>query len=239
ELETCPGILAAGLATVQPWLDIPELGSALVVVADGDAGLAEEECRRFAAEVWQRRRGYLPGLGSVEGGVRAAPEDAAGLVVLSDSADSTTSGAPGDSNWVLRELLRYEWPRPALLTLVAPEVVAEARRLGMGAELVTPLGGVRDRRFSRPLTVAARVAGLFDARFVLAGHLARNLPIDMGPSAVLRHGNVHVVVTSRSGPHFAPELFRAAGLDPFDAGVLVAKSPCGFRAAYQQRAKKI
>ena len=56
---------------------------------------------------------------------------------------------------------------------------------------------------------------------------------------VLRHGNVHIVVTSRSGPHFAPELFQAAGLDPFAAGVLVAKSPCGFRAAYAANAREI
>jgi microcystin degradation protein MlrC len=56
---------------------------------------------------------------------------------------------------------------------------------------------------------------------------------------VLRQGNVHVVVTERSGPHFAPELFRAGGLDPFAAGVLVAKSPCGFRAAYEGRAKQV
>jgi microcystin degradation protein MlrC len=89
------------------------------------------------------------------------------------------------------------------------------------------------------LPLVTRVAGLFDARFVLSGHLARNLPIDMGPSAVLRHDNVHIIVTSRSGAHFAPELFRVAGLDPFAAAVLVAKSPCGFRAAYQERARKI
>jgi microcystin degradation protein MlrC len=87
--------------------------------------------------------------------------------------------------------------------------------------------------------VTALVIGLFQARFMMSGHLAKNLLIDMGPSAVLRCGNVYVVVTSRSGPHFAPELFQAAGLDPFAASVLVAKSPCGFRAAYQQKAKKI
>src|SRR5947208_4640315 len=61
----------------------------------------------------------------------------------------------------------------------------------------------------------------------------------MGPSALLRHGNVHLVVTARSGPHFAPELFRAAGLDPFAAQVLVAKSPCGYRAAYQAHARRM
>src|SRR5206468_6015238 len=130
------------------------------------------------------------------------------------------------------------WPRPALVTLVAPEVVEQAQRRGIGAELIAPLGGVRDSRHSRPLPLAVQVAGLFNARFVMSGHLAKNLAIDMGPSAVLRHGAVHIVVTARSGPHFAPELFRAAGIDPFAASVLVAKSPCGFRAAYAPRAKK-
>src|SRR5947209_8113286 len=35
-LERRPAILSAGLATVQPWLDIPDLGSAVLDVADGD-----------------------------------------------------------------------------------------------------------------------------------------------------------------------------------------------------------
>jgi microcystin degradation protein MlrC len=34
-------------------------------------------------------------------------------------------------------------------------------------------------------------------------------------------------------------LFEAAELDPFAAQLLIAKSPCGFRAAYEKRAKKI
>jgi len=160
-------------------------------------------------------------------------------VGVSSSADATTSGAPGDSTWLLCELLKYDWPRPALVPLVAPEVVEQAQRLGVGAEWSGRLGGVRDRRFSQPLELTAEVANLFDARFVLSGHLARNLPIDMGPSAVLRRGNVHILITSRSGPHFAPQFFEAAGFSPFAASVLVAKSPCGFRAAYAGRARQI
>jgi microcystin degradation protein MlrC len=238
-LEARPEILCAGLATVQPWLDIPDLGNAVVIVTDGDHELARAECDRLAAEVWQHRREYLPELVPVATAVRAAHDNAEGLVVLSDSADATTSGAPGDSTWLLRELIQYDWPRPVLVTLVAPQVAAEAQRRGIGAELTAPLGGIRDHRYSQPLPLSTRVAGLFEARFTLSGHLAKNLPIDMGPSAVLRHGNVFIIVTSRSGPHFAPELFQAAGLDPFAAAVLVAKSPCGFRAAYQARARKI
>lgn len=237
--ERDPRILTAGLATVQPWLDIPELGTAVVVVTDGNAGLARERCGELSAFVWERRRDYLPELVSAAEGVRAAFDEQDGLVVLSDSADATTSGAPGDSNHLLRAMLQFDWPRPALVTLVDPELVAEATRHGVGSEFTAALGGKRDRRFSTPLPATVHVAQLFDARFTMSGHLARNMAIDMGASTVLRIGNVHIIVTSRSGPHFAPQLFQAAGLDPFAAQLLVAKSPCGFRAAYQARAKQI
>ncbi len=237
--EREPRVLAAGLATVQPWLDILELGSAVVVVTDGDTDLARQRCAELARRVWERRGDYLPELVSVEEGIRAAFEEKRGLVVVSDSADATTSGAPGDSTHVLREMLKYDWPRPALVTLVDPELVAAAEKRGVGAEFTAALGGKRDSRFSTPLAATVRVAGRFDARFVMTGHLAKNMAIDMGRSAVVRIGNVHLVVTARTGPHFAPQLFESAGLDPFAAQLLIAKSPCGFRAAYQARAQKV
>jgi len=109
----------------------------------------------------------------------------------------------------------------------------------VGCTLTTPIGGRLDFRFSAPLEITALVERTFAARFVLSGHLGRNLEIDMGPSAVLKLGDIRIVVTSRSGPHFAPELFRAAGIDPFGLHVLVAKSPCGFRAVYAVRARRI
>ncbi len=237
--EAEPSVLAAGLATVQPWLDVPELGTAVVVVTDGDAALARDRCAELAATVWDRRRNYLPELVPVDEAVKVAHSNPAGLVVLSDSADATTSGAVGESTAVLSELLRYEWERAALVPFVDPEVVADAGRAGEGASLNVTLGGKRDRLFSRPLSLDVLVERLFDARFLLSGHLGKNLPIDMGPSAVLRRGGIRIVATSESGPHFAPELFAAAGLDPFAAAALVAKSPCGFRAAYAIRAARI
>jgi microcystin degradation protein MlrC len=239
EIEAEPKVLAAGLATVQPWMDIPDLGGAVVIVTDGNGELARQRCAEIAGQVWERRREYLPELSSIEDAVREAHSQPSGLVVLSDSADATTSGAPGDSNHLLREFLRYSWNRPVLVPLVDPELVQEARQRGTGAELAVMIGGKRDARFSKPMPLTVQVERAFDARFMLSGHLGRNLPIDMGPSVVLRHGEIRVLVTSRSGPHFAPEFFRAGGFDPFEAAVLVAKSPCGFRAAYQQRAEVI
>lgn len=239
ELESRPGVLAAGLATVQPWLDVPEFGSAVLVTTDGDASLARDACAAVADQLWQRRREYLPQLSSIEEAVAAAHANPAGVVVLSDAADATTSGAPGDSVWILGELLKYDWPRPALVTLVAPNVVRQAQAMSLGQPWRTSLGGVRDTQFGTTIEFTGEVERTFRAQFVLNGHLGKNMPIDMGPSAVLRCGQVRVIATTLSGPHFAPELFQAAGFDPFAASVLVAKSPCGFRAVYSQRAAAI
>jgi microcystin degradation protein MlrC len=239
ELEAMPEVLSAGIATVQPWLDIPDLGSAVVVTTDNRPELACELCRDLAGELWNRRDEYRSELVSIEDAVRLAHQCRDGLVVLSDAADATTSGAPGDSVWLLQGLLKYDWSSPVLVTLVSPEIVAEAERLGAGQRWGGLLGGVRDHRFGTKLETAATIERLFDARFVLNGHLGKNLAIDMGRSAVLQIGQVRVIVTSRSGPHFAPELFQGAGFDPFAASVVVAKSPCGFRAVYEQRAAAI
>lgn len=233
-------VLSAGVATVQPWLDIPEIGSSVLVTCAHDAppDWGQLACDNLAREVWDHRRDYLPTLVEIADAVRAAHEGA-GLTVLSDSADATTSGSTGDSTAVLSELVKYDWPRPALVTLVGPETVAEAEARSPGAEWTATLGGTRNPRDFRPLALPVRVERCFDAKFVLSGHLAEKLPIDMGRSVVLAHRNVRIVVTSRTGPHFAPQLFQTAGLDPFTASVLIAKSPCGFRAAYADAAARI
>lgn len=240
ELEAWPTVLAAGLLPVQPWLDIPEFGSSVLVSTDHDQRLAEEACDALATDFYARRREYLPEVVDIQEAVRQAAEHhPQGLVVLSDPADATTSGAPGDSVWILEELLRHPWQRPVLVTLVSPEVVQIAQQLGAGAAVDVDLGGRRDTKFGKSIRFRGTVERTFRAEFVMSGHIGKQLAIDMGPSAVLTADAVRVIVTSRSGPHFAPELFRAAGFDPFAAAVVVAKSPCGFRAVYESQARRI
>lgn len=237
DLERQPNVLAAGLATVQPWLDIPELGTAVVVVTKNNAPSGDRIAHEFAREVWESRQSYMPTLTEPADAVREAFETP-GLVVLSDPADATTSGAPGDSSQLLREFLKYDWQRQVLVPLVSPEIVEQVRSVANGESLTIAVGGKRDP-YSQPMPLQVEKVREFAGRFVISGHLAKNLAIDMGDCVVLSHGHIALLVTSRSGPHFAPEFFRAAGFDPFADGVLVAKSPCGFRAAYAPHAALI
>lgn len=239
ELESRSSVLSAGMVPVQPWMDIPQLGSSVVVTTDNDPEAARLACITIAEEFWRRRKEYMPQLLTADEAVRLAQEES-GLTVLSDAADATTSGAPGDSVWILSELVRYDWARDALVTVVAPEVVERCSHLELNTRLTVSLGGIRDHRFGTTIEFEATVERRFDARFTMTGHIGKNMPIDMGRSVVLRHAsNTCVIATTRSGPHFAPEFFRAAGFEPFDASVVVAKSPCGFRAVYADHAAAI
>jgi microcystin degradation protein MlrC len=236
--EQQPRVLTAGVATVQPWLDVPELGSAVVVVTDNDAALAQEICQELASDLWEARAQYLPTLTELPHAVQAALHGD-GLTVLSDSADATTSGSVGNGTAFLAEVIKHEWPRPALLAMFAPHIVAQAQVAGIGSTCEFTFGTLPPTSFVQPLTTTMTVEKIFPTAFTLSGHLGSNLKIDLGTSVLLRRGNVCLVVTTRSGPHFAPELFRAAGLEPFTAQLLVAKSPCGFRAAYRDAASRI
>ena len=63
--------------------------------------------------------------------------------------------------------------------------------------------------------------------------------MDMGLSAVLRHGNVHLLVTSNPIFPVDPALYRAVGLEPREARIVVVKSHMQFRAGYDGIAGEI
>jgi microcystin degradation protein MlrC len=80
---------------------------------------------------------------------RRAEDGALGsLVVIGDGVDATNTGAPGDSNWILRELVKYDWALAgAMCPMVSPTAVAAAAAVGEGVALAVELGGVRDTKF--------------------------------------------------------------------------------------------
>ena len=54
-LEQRPGIVSVTVATGFPWADVPEVGSSVVVVADGNRELAQQTADELAAWIWERR----------------------------------------------------------------------------------------------------------------------------------------------------------------------------------------
>jgi microcystin degradation protein MlrC len=159
---------------------------------------------------------------------------------LADSADSTGSGSPGDSTAILAALLNTALRGPALLTVVDAEAVAAAHNAGLGAQLSMPIGGKIDHIFNKPVEVDAKILRLVtDGRFQLSGPAFTGLAINMGRAAVLAAGQVNILVTERRVWTTDPALYRAVGLEPAEAQVVVVKSPNLFRASYEPIASRI
>lgn len=238
-LEREPGILAAGLYPVQPWLDVAELGWATVVVADGNRALAQEHADRLARSAWTARREFMVAKVPVDVAIRRALEVHGQPVVLSDTGDVSSGGAPGDSAALLAGLLGAGSPCTALLDIVDPPAVHQAYAAGEGATITVSLGGAVDRARQTPVTVTAQVKRLSDGRFTIEGPSLHGYRANLGRTAVLAIGPSSIVVHERGEMNVDPALYRSVGLDPLTAKIVQVKSPCGFRAAYQPVAADI
>lgn len=243
-LESRNDILSVGVYMAMPWLDVPGLGWAVTLTFFDDATddhVAEFETLTdgLADHCWLLRHAMC----DVE---RHSAADAVrlalthdGPVVIGDGADATNSGSPGDSTHLLRELLaQSSIPGGALTFVVDLDVVHQATSAGIGATIETTIGGKFSPEYSDPIPLRATVEALLPVRFTLDGHIGKNFPIDMGAGAVLRNitesgpGDVQILVVEYSGPGSTPLLFEAANLDPRSCGIVIAKSPAGFRADY-------
>ena len=187
----------------------------------------------MAQACWDIRHEMIGRFLDAEASVAAACAADGTPIVIADGADATNSGAPGDSVHLLRELLRQHIPDGALTMMVEPHAVAHAATVGVGGRFEFAVGGKRDTRFSQPLPVSATVVSLGPARFRLTGHLGEDMPIDMGQSAVVRIGDVTLLLVERTGPGSTPRTYRCVGLEPQDYKIVIVKSPAGFRAEYE------
>ncbi len=233
EVESRADVLSASILMVQPWVDVPELASAIVVFTEGKSVLARELAEELAQMYWQRREQMTFEFLDAQQSVTAALACEGQPVVIADGADATNSGAPGDSVHLLREMLKRDIPGGALLIMVDPQAVAYARAVGVGEAFQFAVGGKRDHVFSQPLPISGEVLSLQPARYVLSGHGGDNLPIDMGDSAAVRTGDVTLLLVEKTGPGSTPMMYRCVGLEPQDFKIVVVKSPAGFRAEFE------
>ena len=234
EIEASESGLAAGINIGNPFTDTPDLRSNVFVTTNADPERAEREALRLARFMWTHRALFVADLTPLKAAVRLA-EETDGLTVFSDAADSTASGASGDSNAILRGLLDYNYSGRALVPLVDAPAVEAAHAGGVGFSLSLCLGGSLDRERFSPLQLEVYVQTLSDGQFTYEG----GLPADGGRSAVLIHDNLTILATERSVFSTGLRIFQAHGLEPTECDLVVCKSPNGFRIHYGELASRI
>jgi microcystin degradation protein MlrC len=220
-IERDGSALAAGIMIGNPFTDVPELCTQVLVTTEADADLAQAEALRLAQEFWPGRHRMQANLIALPRAIAQA-STMAGPLLFTDAADATSSGATGDSNAIVKALREAGYPGRVLAQIVDPDAAAAAHAAGVGATVNVTLGGAIDPARYAPMPIEARVALLSDGNARLE---TMGTPLEAGPTAVLRFGNFTVVVLSRSVSLFDRALYYANGCNPRDFDLIVMKSP--------------
>ena len=221
-VEQGAGGLSAAMMWSNPFTDVPELTSCAFVVTDNDPARAEREALRIANLFWEHHEKMQVPLVSLEEMTRIAKAHTNGTLALVDAADATSSGASGDSNAILRQLMESGCILRTLLPIVDEPAVKMAFAAGIGATITTTVGGTLDPQRFKPLQITAKVRLHSDGRFRSESFGEEWLA---GPTAVLEANNFTLVVSSRAVNLYDRSFFYAHGQNPERFDAVVVKSP--------------
>jgi len=220
-MEASGEALSAAVLIGNPFTDAPELGSQALVVTDNDPEKAGRLAMELAEAFWASHEKMFAELVSLEDAIADAARQS-GPVTFTDAADAPSSGASGDSNTILAGLLAARYDGSVIMPIVDAPAAQRAHQAGVGASLRLSLGGTVDPARFPPLEVDVEVERLGDGEYV---HESLRLPAHAGPTAVLRHGNIRLVVVSRPVFMMDRSIFLEHGLRPEEADITVVKSP--------------
>ena len=244
-LEQNPRILAVSVPGGYQYADIPAMGPAVVVVADGDRDLAEREAKRLSDMLWATRDRLKLDLPDPAAAVRLAINESKRPVVLMDTGDNIGGGSSGDSTFILSELLRQR--AQGWVVVIADAAAADAAvRAGVGGSFDMLVGGKTDKLHGEPVRVNGRIKSIHDGRFVEPEVRHGGIRYwDMGITTVIEAEgstpdlpNLLMLTRKRIIPFSLHQLI-SCGIYPERQNILVAKGTIAPLAAYQPIAARI
>lgn len=231
--EGTGGILSTSAFLVHPYLDLPEMGSGGLVVADNSLERATSLASEIAWKYWHRRADLEPPVYSPAKAIELGLKIVGRPVLLVETADCCGGGAAGDSVAALRALLEANIDIPSVAPVVDPRAAAACHQAGYGQTLTVELGHHVDPRWGRPIALSGKVARLGDGRFTYTGGIWKGQQGNMGPSAVLQVGQVKVMIATHPTYDWADEQFRSLDLNVTNAKFVVVKNPMNYRLGFE------
>jgi microcystin degradation protein MlrC len=235
-LEGKDGILSVSLTHGFPWGDVPEMGTKVLVYADGDAAKAQKLARQLADEVIAMRDQLTP----VSPGIDAALDEAltvdGGPVVLADGADNPGGGAASDSTFILRRMVERGITNAAVGPLWDPIAARIAFEAGVGARLALRIGGKVSPLSGDPLDLEVTVKALHED-LVQTG--LADTPTSMGRSALVEANGIEILLCTLRNQAMGADLFTRAGCDLAAKKIVVVKSSQHFYASYSKIARHV
>jgi microcystin degradation protein MlrC len=239
QLEEDPNVLVANVAVGYPYADVYEAGPAFVVVTDNDPQLAQTEADRLSDMLWNARGQLTLDLPDAAQAVEQAIQSEQHPVILVEMGDNIGGGSPGDSTFILAELVRQGVSGFAVV-IFDPEAVQSCIQAGVGGMVSLEVGGKADNQHGDPVPIRGNVRLIHDGQYIETqprhgGQRYHN----QGLTAVVAVGDSLVALTSRRQTPFSLQQLLSLGIDPTEMRMIVVKAAVAYRAAYEPIAGQI
>lgn len=236
-LEGKDGILSVSLAHGFPWGDVPEMGTKVLVYADGDAGKAEALAKQLSTEIIAIRDELQIDFADIDSALDQALVQAKGPVVISDGADNAGGGAASDSTFFIRRILERGIKHAAVGPVWDPIAVSIAFDAGIGARLTLRVGGKIGPLSGDPIDVDCTVKNLINDMQMTG--MAEGTSVDCGDSALIEIDGLEIVLFSTRNQAMGTDMFTKLGCKLSSKQVVVVKSSQHFYAHFSKVASKV
>ncbi len=213
-----------------PWGDVEDGGAKSLAITDGDEALANETAAALGSAFWSLREDVQIRAVDIDEAIDAILDCPKTPIVLADVADNAGGGAPGDSTFILRQLLERNVADVVSGVYYDPVAVQLCFEAGEGATLDLRCGGKLGPASGPPLDLRVRVRKLREEHW--QDSMDDSAPVALGRAAWVDAGNVHLVLASIRSQVFAPNAFTGLGIPLERARAVVVKSSHHFWAKF-------
>jgi len=238
-LEGKDGILSVSIIHGFPWADVSDMGSKILVVADGNLSRAETLAEKLALEFFSIRKETQPPYTTLEQAIaRAVAHTESQPLILADVSDNAGGGASSDSTFILQAMLEEGISSAAIGMFWDPMAVRIGLEAGEGAEVDVRIGGKLGPTSGIPLDLHAKVTAIKRDAHVIYGE-RQKITTRLGDMVCFEVNGIAIVCNTLRSQCKSIECFTNVGVDPTKRKVVVVKSMQHFHAAYAPIAAEI
>ncbi len=238
-LQGRDGVLSVSVIHGFMAADVPEMGTRILVVTDGDKALGDRLARDLGMELFGLRHqtimDLVPVAQGIDQAIAAHAADPSRPAVIADTWDNPGGGVAGDGTVILRALIARDAQaggglRVGVATIWDPMAVVFAHAAGEGAVLALRFGGKAGPMAGDPIDAMVRVMRVAGQGWQSFGPSR----VPLGPVAVVRieGSGIDVILNTNRTQTFEPDIFSNLGIDPMAKDILLVKSTNHFHAGF-------
>ncbi len=215
--------------------DVPEMGTKVIAVTDGDKSKGDGLAEELGRELFSMRGTFMVRQVDEKVAVDAAVATLKGPVVIADVWDNPGGGTAGDATVILAELIGRGISDVAVGTIWDPIAVQICFAAGEGAEIPLRFGAKSAPDTGNPIDKLVTVKRLVHNAEMRFGESFA----PFGDAAWISFDGIDVILNSTRAQSFDPSLFSVMGIEPTERKILLIKSTNHFYDSFSRIAAEI